>query len=147
MTLDGAVSRGAGFPWCPGSFPPAREVGDEYRLRALRWSNLGAAQAGTLAALDEAGVRPDLIVGTSVGAVNGARIVGEGHVEGPLDVWLALRRGDVFPTRPLGGLLGFLGRSDHLVSDGGLRRLLRTHLRFSDLQDAAIPLHAAATAC
>ncbi|WP_411285650.1 patatin-like phospholipase family protein [Lapillicoccus sp.] len=34
--------------------------------------NLGAAQAGTLAALGKAGIRPDLIGGTSAGAVNGA---------------------------------------------------------------------------
>lgn len=39
-------------------------------------ANLGAAQAGMLAALDEAGVRPDLVVGASVGAVNGAWIAG-----------------------------------------------------------------------
>jgi NTE family protein len=108
-------------------------------------ANLGAAQAGMLAALGEAGIRPDLIVATSVGAVNGAWIAGEGDIEDLLDVWRDLRRSDVFPAGPVGGLLGFLGRSDHLVSDGGLRRLLRTHLRFSDLESAATPLHVAAT--
>lgn len=108
-------------------------------------ANLGAAQAGTLAALGEAGIRPDLIVATSVGAVNGAWIAADADIEDLLDVWRSLRRSDVFPAGPLGGLLGFLGRSDHLVSDGGLRRLLRTHLRFSDLESAAIPLHVAAT--
>ena len=97
-------------------------------------ANLGAAQAGTLAALGEAGIRPDLIVATSVGAVNGAWIAGEADIEDLLDVWRDLRRSDVFPAGPVGGLLGFLGRSDHLVSDGGLRRLLRTHRRFSDLE-------------
>ena len=33
--------------------------------------NLGAVQAGQLQALIRAGIRPDLIVGTSVGAING----------------------------------------------------------------------------
>ena len=108
-------------------------------------ANLGAAQAGMLAALGEAGIRPDLIVATSVGAVNGAWIAGEGDIEDLLAVWRDLRRSDVFPAGPVGGLLGFLGRSDHLVSDGGLRWLLRTHLRFSDLESAATPLHVAAT--
>lgn len=32
----------------------------------------GAVQAGMLMALDERNIRPDLIVGTSVGAINGA---------------------------------------------------------------------------
>ena len=71
-------------------------------------ANLGAAQAGTLAALGEAGIRPDLIVAPSVGAVNGAWIAGEGDTEDLLDVWRDLRRSDVFPAGPVGGLLGFL---------------------------------------
>jgi NTE family protein len=38
---------------------------------------LGAAEAGMLRALLEAGVRPDLVVGTSVGAINGAAVAAE----------------------------------------------------------------------
>lgn len=108
-------------------------------------ANLGAAQAGMLLALDEAGIVPDLVVGSSVGAVNGAWVAGRGDLRALGEVWRSLRRGDVFPTRPLGGLLGFLGRSDHLVSDSGLRQLLRDHLRFDRLEDAPIPLHVVAT--
>ncbi len=37
---------------------------------------LGAVQVGMLQALREAGITPDLIVGTSVGAVNGGWIAG-----------------------------------------------------------------------
>jgi NTE family protein len=33
---------------------------------------LGAAEVGMLAALEAAGIRPDLVVGTSIGAINGA---------------------------------------------------------------------------
>lgn len=36
-------------------------------------ASLGAIQVGMLRALDEAGVAPDLVVGTSVGSLNGAR--------------------------------------------------------------------------
>jgi NTE family protein len=60
-------------------------------------------------------------------------------------VWRSLRRDVVFPTRPLGGLLGFLGRSNHLVPNSGIRRLLREHLRFDRMQQAAIPFHVVAT--
>lgn len=108
-------------------------------------ANLGAAQVGMLAALDEAGVAPDLVIGSSVGAVNGAWVAGRADLGALGDVWRSLRRGDVFPTRPVGGLFGFLGVSDHLVSDRGLRRLLREHLRFGFLEDAEIPLHVVAT--
>ena len=108
-------------------------------------ANLGAAQAGMLAALDEADIVPDLVVGTSVGAVNGAWLAGLGDATGLGDVWRSLRRGSVFPAHPVGGLLGFLGRSDHLVSDSGLRRLLLGHLRFARLEDAPLPFHVVAS--
>ena len=107
-------------------------------------ANLGAAQVGMLAALAEAGVRPDMIVGTSVGAINGAWLAGGGDIVGLRDIWLNLRRRDVFPTSPMNGLLGGIGRSNHLVPDTGIRRLLDQHLRFRNLEDAAIPLHVVA---
>ncbi len=108
-------------------------------------ANLGAAQVGMLAALQDAGVRPDLVVGTSVGALNGAWVAADAPLDELGDLWRALRRGDVFPAHPLRGLLGFAGRSDHLVSDRGLRRLLHEHLRFERLEDAPVPFHVLAT--
>ena len=107
-------------------------------------ANLGAAQVGMLAALSEAGIRPDMIVGTSVGAINGAYVAGGGDIAGLRDIWLNLRRRDVFPPSPLHGLLGGIGRTNHIVPDSGIRRLLDKHLRFANLEDAAIPLHVVA---
>jgi NTE family protein len=40
---------------------------------------LGAAEVGMLRALDEAGIRPDLVVGTSIGAVNGVVVASDPH--------------------------------------------------------------------
>lgn len=111
-------------------------------------ASLGAAQVGMLLALAEAGVRPDLIVGTSVGAVNGGWVAAgfdPGSVARLAEVWRSLRRSDVFPTRPVAGLLGFLGAERHLVPNTGLRRLLREHLAFGRLEDAPTPLHVVAT--
>lgn len=105
---------------------------------------LGAAQAGMLLALAEAGVAPDLIVGTSVGAVNGAWLAAAPHPAGMqalADLWRGIDREDVSPTDPLTGLLGFLGRRQHLVPDRGLRHLVSTNVRFERLEDAPIPLH------
>ena len=108
-------------------------------------ASLGAAQAGMLAALSEAGVRPDLVVGTSVGALNGAWVAGGADPDGLGAVWRSLRRNTVFPARPLGGVLGFTGRRHHLVPDSGLRRLLREHVTFDRLENARIPFHVVAT--
>jgi NTE family protein len=111
-------------------------------------ANLGAVQVGMLRALDEAGVRPDVIVGASVGAVNGAWLAGAPPGSG-LDeleaIWTQLRRGDIFPMRFGRGLAGFLGRRASLFDSGGLRRLLGRHVRFEQLEQAAIPLHVVVT--
>ena len=45
-------------------------------------ASLGAVQVGMLYALLEAGVRPDLVLGTSVGALNGTHLAGHPRLEG-----------------------------------------------------------------
>jgi NTE family protein len=93
--------------------------------------SLGAIQVGMLRALYERGVTPDVIVGTSAGALNGAFIASRPQTvetaEALASVWRALRRGGVFPLNPLTGVLGFLGSRDQLVPDSGLRRLIDPH--------------------
>jgi NTE family protein len=111
-------------------------------------ASLGSIQVGMLLGLAEAGITPDMIVGTSVGAVNGGWVASRPDVAGIsalAKLWRSLSRNDVFPTRPLLGLLGFLGQRRNLVPDTGLRRLLAEHLEFSRLEDAPIPLHVVAT--
>jgi NTE family protein len=64
-------------------------------------ASLGAIEVGMLQALFERGIAPDLIVGTSVGAINGAFIASrEPTVDTALElgeIWRGLRRGKVFP--------------------------------------------------
>lgn len=108
-------------------------------------ANLGATQVGMLAALQEADVHPDFVIGTSVGALNGAWVASQGDLGELGDLWRSLRRATLFPARPVGGLLGFVGWRDHLVSDSGLRRLLRDRLSFERLEQALIPFHVVAT--
>ena len=108
-------------------------------------ASLGAIQVGMLRALAERGVHPDLIVGTSVGAVNGAFVASRGFgvntVDELAEIWLGMRRGRVFPTEPLTGLLGFLGARRNLVPPGALRRLVSRHVEHERLEDLPIPLH------
>jgi NTE family protein len=112
-------------------------------------ASLGAVQAGMLRALYERGVAPDLIVGTSVGALNGAFISSRPATPataGQLaDVWRAVSRWDVFPLNPLTGFFGFFGARDHLVSDRGLRRLVAENLELGLLEDSPVPLHVITT--
>lgn len=111
-------------------------------------ASLGSIQVGMLLGLAEARIEPDMIVGTSVGAVNGGWIASRPDLAGVTalaGLWRSLSRADVFPTRPVAGLLGFLGRRPNLVPDSGLRRLLEDNLGFSRLEHAPIPLHVVAT--
>ena len=111
-------------------------------------SSLGAIQVGMLEALAERRVHPDLVFGASAGALNAAWVAGDPKLE-DLDslagIWTSLRTRDVFPLRPLTGLLGFLGRRESLVSADGLRAVIARHLRFERLESAPIPLCVVAT--
>src|SRR5215208_2782672 len=108
-------------------------------------ASLGAIQVGMLQALAEREIRPNVIVGTSAGAVNGAFLAGREFsletVDELADVWLGMRRGRVFPAEPLTGLLGFLGARRNLVPAGALRRLITRHVEYDRLEDLPIPLH------
>src|SRR3954453_10949300 len=95
-------------------------------------ASLGASQAGMLEAIYERGIRPDLLVGSSVGAINAAFIASRPPtVQTARDlqqIWRGLARTDVFPANPMTAGLGLLGWRDHSVSAGSLRRLMDRHL-------------------
>ena len=100
-------------------------------------ASLGAIQVGMLHALYERGIAPDLIVGTSAGAINGAFIASReptvDTTQALGEVWRTVRRSDVFPTSLLTGFVGFIGRADHLVSERSLRRLVSRYVAFEAL--------------
>ena len=112
-------------------------------------ASLGAVQVGMLTALYERGITPDLIVGTSAGALNGAFIASRPQTVETAEelgaLWRGLRRNRVFPVDPFVGLLGFLGARDHLVPDRGLRRIVKAQLEADSLEEMPIPLHVIAT--
>jgi NTE family protein len=112
-------------------------------------ASLGAAQAGMVEALYENGVRPDLLVGTSVGAINVAFLASRPPtVETAHElqqIWRRMNRSHVFPNNPVTAGLGFLGLRDHCVSAGSLRRVLLRHLELAQIEEAAVPLHVVAT--
>ena len=63
-------------------------------------SSLGAIQVGMIQALMEAGIKPDFLLGTSVGAINATWLATQPDVQGAhklAEIWSGLRRQDVFP--------------------------------------------------
>ena len=109
--------------------------------------SLGAIQVGMLHALLEAGLRPDFVVGSSVGAMNAAYFAGAPDVDGVsrlADIWLSLRRADIFPLT-LSNALSLFRHPDSIVDPSRLRHLIEANLSFAQLEDARIPLHVMAT--
>jgi len=101
-----------------------------------------------LRALYERGIAPQLIVATSAGALNGAFIASRPQATQTADalaeIWRGLRRREVFPVNLVTGLLGFLGRADHLVPDGAMRRLVTPHIERDRLEQMPLALHVVA---
>lgn len=98
-------------------------------------------------ALAAHGVVADIVVGSSVGAMNGAYYAGNptlAGVERLAEIWRGLTREDVFPVS-LRTLAGFLWRRDFLISHDGLRKLVDDHLPYKNLEDAKIPVHIVTT--
>jgi NTE family protein len=109
--------------------------------------SLGAVQVGMLRALVRHDVKPDMVVGSSVGAMNGAYFAGaptEDGVERLAAIWRSLRRRDIFPITPQ-SLIGLIRRRDFLLGSHGLYRLVHTHLPYRHLEDAKVALHIVAT--
>jgi len=111
--------------------------------------SLGAVQVGMLQALTARNEMPDMLVGTSAGAVNAGYLGGHGTSQDSLsalaDIWASLRRRDIFPLDPSRHLLALTGARESLFSSDGLRKLIGMHLPYRNLEDAAIGVHVVAT--
>ncbi|MGP0052368.1 MAG: patatin-like phospholipase family protein [Solirubrobacteraceae bacterium] len=134
------------YRWAPGG--EHDDAGSREPLIAFvlaGGASLGAMQAGMLRALYERGISPDLIVGTSAGALNAAFIASRPQTVATARelaaVWSGLRREDVFPLSPRMVIGGLTKHRAYLVPDTGLRRLAARHLQIERLEHAAIPLH------
>jgi len=109
--------------------------------------SFGAIQVGMLRELVAHGVKPDFVVGSSVGSLNGAYFAGVPTAAGVArleSIWCGLRRKDVFPLT-LRGVVGLVFASASLVDSRGLRALIERHLPYRALEDAALPMYVMAT--
>ena len=108
---------------------------------------LGAAEVGMLQALTEAGIAPDLVLGTSVGALNGAAIAasptGE-TVERLTQLWRALGTEDVFASSIFGQMRTLAKSRTHLHSNARLRALIEKQSPGQCIEDLAIPFQCVA---
>ena len=111
-------------------------------------ASFAAAQVGMLRAVVDTGITPDLVVGTSAGALNAVAFASDPTPEGVetlVDAWLATRRSDVLPVRPLTVALGLAGRRDHLFPSTRLRSWLASNLPVDRLEQTVVPTQVVTT--
>jgi NTE family protein len=110
--------------------------------------NQAVSQVGMLRALLERDIVPDVVVGCSAGALNGAVVATDPTVAGVehlADVWLSIRSGEVFQGSKLARAWNVLRRDDHLFTNDGLLSIIdRAHIA-PTFAETDVPLRVVAT--
>jgi NTE family protein len=108
---------------------------------------LGSAEAGMARALLEADVVPDLICGTSIGAINGAALAADPTPDGVralLTTWEQLADHNVLGGSLLGRVVELVRSGTALHGNTELRRLLRDRLPASTFDQLTVPFECVA---
>jgi NTE family protein len=108
---------------------------------------LGAAEVGMLHALFERAIRPDLIVGTSVGAINGALVAADPSPSGVdrlRGVWEELVSEGIFAGSVLSRVGTLVRTRTHLHPREPLRDLLMAHLPVRTFAELRVPFQCVA---
>jgi NTE family protein len=93
--------------------------------------NRGALEAGALVALFERGIQPDILVGTSAGAMNAAFLATNPSLDGArllADKWKAIKKETIFPGNIFTSAWRFLTGADSLSANDSLRHYIETQL-------------------
>ncbi|OGO51118.1 MAG: hypothetical protein A2148_07135 [Chloroflexi bacterium RBG_16_68_14] len=109
---------------------------------------MGALQAGLLRALIRRGFRPSRIVGTSVGALNGAFLAfypDEAGVERLVQIWRSLEKERFINFNPVRVAYRLASRQIALFSNEFLQQLIAEHAVEDDFAAARVPLFVTAT--
>lgn len=110
--------------------------------------NLGAVQIGMVQALLERDIRPDVLVGCSVGALNAAAIASSPNLDGVerlRNVWLDPVTWQVFSSGKLTGPWLLLKKARSMITNERIRRLVESTFTERTFEDFALPLHVVAT--
>lgn len=109
--------------------------------------DLGAHEVGMLSALIDAGITPDLIVGTSIGAINGAMIAADptSHtVETLTELWTTLDDSGVFGDSLFSKVATLARSGTHLTDNATLRKLLERSLPVRSFEELTVPFECVA---
>lgn len=126
----------------------APEPGIRNALVLSGGGSLGAIQVGAVRALTEAGIRPDVYIGCSVGALNAAFLAMDpnpSRIDELEALWRSLDRNDVFPSSRRSVATHVLRGDAHLYEADGLHALVRRWVPAPDLGRTQVPCHVVTT--
>ncbi len=109
--------------------------------------HLGAHEVGMLSALLDNSIRPDLVVGTSIGAINGAMIAADPSrttVDRLRELWISLDRTGVFGGTLLDQVKTLARTGTHLYDNAHLRQLLIEVLPVERIEQLVVPFECVA---
>ena len=101
----------------------------------------GAAEVGMAKALVEKGMQPDLIVGTSVGSINGAVLAAapvERSVKSLTEMWETMAATSVFRESLPSRVRNLINHWTHLHSNEPLKHLIEEWVPYQKLEDAYV---------
>lgn len=108
---------------------------------------LGATQVGMLRALLESGIHPDLVLGTSIGALNGCFAAADPTPAGAerlAEVWRAVAREGIFLRHPMRQAARMAKYRTHVLSHAPLQLILDRFLPVTEFADLAVPFQCVA---
>jgi NTE family protein len=109
--------------------------------------HLGAHEVGMLRALLERGITPYLVIGTSVGAINGVVVAAEPDlraVDELAGLWAGISASDIFGGSMFNRIRTLAQSRTHVHSNAALRRMLAETLPVKRFEDLAVPFQAVA---
>ena len=107
-------------------------------------ASLGAVECGALKAIVEHGIQADMVLGTSVGSLNGAMYAYNPTMEGVKaieDVWLNIKVRDVFSPSPITPILSITTFGLNLISPKNIRKLIAENMEFTRIEETKLPLY------
>ena len=108
---------------------------------------LGAAEVGMLRALFEVGIAPDLVLGTSVGALNGAMVARDptpAVIARMTDLWQDANTARAISDRPLRTVRRAVSTGTHLYSAEYLQERLREEFGETTFEELPVRLQVCA---
>ncbi|NHJ87790.1 MAG: patatin-like phospholipase family protein [Asgard group archaeon] len=111
-------------------------------------ASLGSIEVGALKAIVEHGVHADMVLGTSVGSLNGAMYASNPSIRGVQlleEIWQNIKVWNVFTPSPVTPLVNLTTFGQYLVSPKNLRKLIEEKMPFTRIEEAKLPLYIVCT--